>query len=70
MFVSRETLVKKITESAGSIITVDFIKKDWGKENPQRSYWCQDTRQGYWPTNDELSAPDRNLRSSVGQGQS
>jgi hypothetical protein len=31
MFVSRETLVKKITESAGSIITVDFIKKTGGK---------------------------------------
>jgi hypothetical protein len=31
MFVSRETLVKKITESNGQIITVDFIKKDGSK---------------------------------------
>lgn len=31
MFVSRETLVEKIKESNGSIITVDFIKADGQK---------------------------------------
>jgi hypothetical protein len=31
VFVSRATLVEKIKESAGSIITVDFIKKDGAK---------------------------------------
>jgi hypothetical protein len=31
MFVSRETLVKKIKESDGQIITVDFIKRTDGR---------------------------------------